>query len=226
MLEPFIAEQGSARGAVPGSEQHCLKSAQQEVTVRDQHGNLFAVSHTGEERQLHSSRPVSSNVFLDETTYLAFPMWFFFCCISVAGIKPLCPRCCCSERSVSITDLCFQAFGNLCLEHQGTVEVLLFISSVLFFFSQSRGGAGGAEQSCTGLVKENSPPCHRVDGGRAGGAGTHGVWLQQAGWMADGGAGACTALLDLLPPLLVAGSGCLDSWNLVPAQLFLISCCA
>lgn len=44
--------------------------------------------------------------------------------------------------------------------------------------------------------------------------------------MADGGAGACTALLDLLPPLLVAGSGCLDSWNLVPAQLFLILCCA
>lgn len=75
LLEPFIAEQGSA---APGSEQHCLKSAQQEVTVRDQHCNLFAVSHTGEERQLHSSRPVSCNIFLDETTYLAFPMCFFF----------------------------------------------------------------------------------------------------------------------------------------------------
>lgn len=101
MLEPFIAEQGSARGAVPGSEQHCLKSAQQEVTVRDQHGNLFAVSHTGEERQLHSSRPVSSNVFLDETTYLAFPMWFFFvvflwlalnhCAQGVAAVSGLFP---------------------------------------------------------------------------------------------------------------------------------------
>lgn len=151
MLEPFIAEQGSARGAVPGSEQHCLKSAQQEVTVRDQHGNLFAVSHTGEERQLHSSRPVSSNVFLDETTYLAFPMWCFFCCISVAGIKPLCPRCCCSERSVSITDLCFQAFGNLCLEHQGTVEVLLFISSVLFFSPKPGVVLGEQSRAAQGL---------------------------------------------------------------------------
>lgn len=82
-----------------------------------------------------------------------------------------------------------------------------------------------AEQSCAGLVKEHCPPCHCVNGGRAGQAGTHTVWLQHAGWMADCGTGACTALLGLLP-LLVAVSGCMDSWNLVPAQLCLISCCA
>lgn len=72
-LNHLLQSRAWARRSLTRSQQCCLKSAQQEVTLKDQAGNLFVVSHMGEERQVHSSLPVSGNIVRVQSTCLAFP---------------------------------------------------------------------------------------------------------------------------------------------------------
>lgn len=72
-LNHLLQSRAPARRSLTRSQQRCLKSAQQEVTLKDQTGNLFVVSHMGEERQVLSSLPVSGNAAGAQSTCLAFP---------------------------------------------------------------------------------------------------------------------------------------------------------
>lgn len=54
-LNHLLQSRAGAPRSLTRSQQRRLKCAQQEVTLKDQPGNLFVVSHLGEERLLHSS---------------------------------------------------------------------------------------------------------------------------------------------------------------------------
>lgn len=110
-LNHLLQSRARARRSLTRSQQRCLKSAQQEVTLKDQTGNLFVVSHMGEERQVLSSLPVSGNAAGVQSTCLAFPARWGRVCHRAALPNGFC--CCCCYRFVSIADLCLQGFGSV-----------------------------------------------------------------------------------------------------------------
>lgn len=105
-LNHLLQSRAGARRSLTRSQQRCLKSAQQEVTLKDQTGNLFVVSHMGEERQVLSSY-LSVGMLLESRARV----WHSLLAVFVT--EPRCQTdCCCCCRFVSIADLCLQGFGN------------------------------------------------------------------------------------------------------------------